>query len=350
MDAQIPLLSKIAQLTTSLGIYQHGKLDLPNPNLGYALEDQARALIVAQEFNHQPLKEIYLRYILKSKRKDGLLFQYAFDDQGFLDNEDQAETRKAQEAYGITVWGLIKSGAYLENKEAESILSNLKNNAENWSSPRAMATALIGLSSLKKEENLEKEITRSLLEFFQKVATPRWSWFENTLTYANAILPWALWEEALLRNNPQAAEIAKKSTLFLLKNYQTRGVPSPVGNNGWFPKDGVRTVYDQQTIESGYLVCCLEKAYLVTKEEIFFDWAKKWWGWFFGNNLQKVSLVKNDWSCYDGLAPWGPNLNQGAESNLCFLLALQAAKRMKILQPEIAKLFLENEVTKNRNQ
>ena len=43
-------LKKIRSMTSSFGIYQHGKLNKPNPEFGYAIEDQARALIIVDEF------------------------------------------------------------------------------------------------------------------------------------------------------------------------------------------------------------------------------------------------------------------------------------------------------------
>ena len=47
-------LKKIKLLTTNTGIYQHGKLNKPNPEFGYAIEDQARALI-AVSYTHLTL-------------------------------------------------------------------------------------------------------------------------------------------------------------------------------------------------------------------------------------------------------------------------------------------------------
>ena len=39
-------------------------------------------------------------------------------------------------------------------------------------------------------------------------------------------------------------------------------------------------------------------------------------------------MLDENWACYDALTPHGVNLNQGAESNICFLMAYLAAKRM----------------------
>lgn len=75
-------LKKIRSMTSDIGIYQHGKLDKPDPEFGYALEDQARALIVADEFEDKKLKDIYLNFIFKAQREDGLLYHFYYENNG----------------------------------------------------------------------------------------------------------------------------------------------------------------------------------------------------------------------------------------------------------------------------
>ncbi|MCX6384190.1 MAG: hypothetical protein NTV16_06885 [Actinobacteria bacterium] len=45
-----------------------------------------------------------------------------------------------------------------------------------------------------------------------------------------------------------------------------------------------------------------------------------------------MPLIDKDFACYDALNPEGVNLNQGAESNICFLMAYLSAKRMGIVK------------------
>jgi hypothetical protein len=44
MKNNLTPLKKISQLTTKLGIYQHGHLTSPDPRFGYALEDHKAEL------------------------------------------------------------------------------------------------------------------------------------------------------------------------------------------------------------------------------------------------------------------------------------------------------------------
>ncbi len=63
-------------------------------------------------------------------------------------------------------------------------------------------------------------------------------------------------------------------------------------------------------------------AYEITKEPRWLDLAQAAFDWFFGRNCMGVSLYDfAQGACYDGLTPHGPNLNQGAESTIAFLLA-----------------------------
>ena len=330
MESNQPQLSRILRLTTTTGIFQHSKEEPPNPVHGYALEDQARALIAVNGFDRKDFEKIYLDFIIRAKRKDGLLYQYYYENIGFKNNSFKKTTIASNEALGIVVWSLYKTNSQNYSPEISTILNNLEKSASLWTSPRAIASALIGLSTLDNQKELEKTLLKTLKEHFADCSKPDWIWFENYFCYANAILPWALWEVALSRKDEQAKEIAEKSTKFLLETCQVDGIPCPIGNNGWYVKGKEKAIYDQQPIDPAYMVCCLEKAFETTKDNYYLDWAKKWWSWFLGNNINKVSMVTDDSSCYDGLTKEGPNKNSGAESSICFIMAYLAAKRLNI--------------------
>lgn len=322
------LLKKLRQLTTKTGIYQHGKLKEPDPTFGYALEDQARALIVAHEFGAKDLEEIYLNFIIKAQNKNTFLNQYYYEDQrGFVEDITPTTVLDRQEAYGITLWALLSTNDF-QNEEIKVSFDQICTNAYSWISPRAIAAALIGLASLSSQNSLEKGLVEKLKSFYKSVAIEDWQWFENYLTYANAILPWACWEISLSRNDKDIERIAEATTKFLIETCQVQGVPAPIGNQNWYKKGEKKALFDQQPIDAAYMVCCLEKAYLYTKDQFYLNWAEKWWKWFWGNNINKISLIDKDYACHDSLNKEGINLNQGAESNICFLMAGLAAKRL----------------------
>ena len=242
-------------------------------------------------------------------------------------NEEYNSKTNIKEAYGITLWSLL---ATKNNKDDDikKIIKNLIKDAHNWTSPRAISAALLGLLNLDYQCSLENELKVKLHNFYFETHSDNWIWFENYLVYANAIIPWALWEIYLKRKCKTSFEIAKKTTEFLINNCQENNIPSPIGNKGWYLRGSNKALFDQQPIDPGYMVCCLEKAYYATKDNIYLDWAEKWYKWFWGNNIKNISLIDKNFACYDALTPEGVNLNQGAESNICFLMAYLAAKRL----------------------
>src|SRR5204863_8743625 len=81
--------------------------------------------------------------------------------------------------------------------------------------------------------------------------------------------------------------------------------------------------FDQQPVEAMAMVEACAEAYRVTKQEIWFDRARTFLDWFTGNNDTGASLYDHQTGgCRDGLRADGPNLNQGAESTLAWLIAL----------------------------
>lgn len=330
MKKKIDPLSKIKQLTSEIGIYQFGNGEVPDPKKGFALEDQARALIVVHQFHEEKLENIYVNFILRSFRKDGYFNQFYYEDsRGFVEDPTPITVEDKEEAYGATLWALLSTNHFKEAK-VEPIVKQLEKLAENFSYPRAIANSLLGLCSLPKATDLENILVDRLLEYYRKTTTTNWHWFENHLAYANAILPWACWEIYLKRNNLEAKKIAEEATNFLIEQCQINEIPTPIGNDNWFKKDGNKAIFDQQPIDVAYMICCLEKAFDATKNDLYLDWAKKWWGWFWGENIKKIPVVTSKYYCYDGLRQNGVNLNQGAESNICFIMAFLAAQRMKL--------------------
>ena len=324
-------LKKIRSMTSTIGIYQHGRLNKPDSEFGYALEDQARALIIASEFKEENLQKIYLYFILKAQREDGLLhhFYYENNGRGLFKNEEFNSKPNIKEAYGLTLWSLLATNIN-KDEDVKKIIKNLIKDAYSWTSPRAISSALLGLLNLDYHNSLENELKIKLHNFYFNSCSNNWVWFENYIVYANALIPWTLWEVYLKRKCKISFEIAKRTTEFLIKNCQINNIPSPIGNKGWYFKGSNKALFDQQPIDSSYMVCCLEKAYYATEDNFYLTWAEKWYKWFWGNNINNTPLIDANFACYDGLTPKGVNLNQGAESNICFLMAYLAAKRLGI--------------------
>jgi len=216
--------------------------------------------------------------------------------------EEYTSKSNVKEAYGITLWSLLTTNTSKDD-DIKNIIKNLIKDSQSWASPRAISTALLGLLNLDNQDSLENELKIKLHNFYFSSRSDSWEWFENYLVYANAIIPWALWEIYLKRNCKISFEIAKKTTDFLIKICQENNLPSPIGNNGWYLRNKKKALFDQQPIDAGYMVCCLEKAYYATNDILYLNWADKWYKWFWGNNIKNTVLVDEDFACYDALTP-----------------------------------------------
>jgi hypothetical protein len=140
------------------------------------------------------------------------------------------------------------------------------------------------------------------------------------MTYANAVLPHALFVAA--RRWPKEAflEVAEASFAFLDQETTAANVFWPVGNDGWYPHGEDKAPYDQQPVEGVTMAEAALAAFDLLPQEKYLAAFRRARGWFHGHNSLQLPLVDaQHGACYDGLRPSGVNRNQGAESTLAFL-------------------------------
>jgi hypothetical protein len=100
---------------------------------------------------------------------------------------------------------------------------------------------------------------------------------------------------------------------------------APAG--GWAPGEP-RPGFDQQPVEAAAMADACGLAWSLTGDDRWKDHLDRAGRWFLGSNDREVTLYDVDTGgCYDGLTPSGPNLNQGAESTLAALSALQQVSK-----------------------
>ena len=96
-----------------------------------------------------------------------------------------------------------------------------------------------------------------------------------------------------------------------------------VGNAGWHSRDGARADSDEQPIDAAAFVLAFRGAYLATGDHRYLRRMRESFAWFLGANRLGASVYDSATAgCRDGLGAAAPNLNQGAESTICFLLSL----------------------------
>jgi hypothetical protein len=125
---------------------------------------------------------------------------------------------------------------------------------------------------------------------------------------------------------------------------------TPVGNQGWYPKDGSKAQYDQQPLEAAAMIGACIEAYECTQREDWVQLASTCFNWFLGKNDQQIKLYDHtSGGCRDGLMQNGVNENQGAESTLSYLTSLIAiynlrgltGKNLDAAQAELQEDLLE---------
>jgi hypothetical protein len=105
---------------------------------------------------------------------------------------------------------------------------------------------------------------------------------------------------------------------------------SPIGNSHWWHRTAERSQFDQQPIEASTMVSAAAVALRATGCKRYLDAAEAAYGWFLGDNDLGVALADPArGACYDGLTPTGPNENQGAESTLMWLTALEQMRELR---------------------
>ena len=161
--------------------------------------------------------------------------------------------------------------------------------------------------------------------------TPRWRWFCDELTYANALVPHALLRaSARLEGMPGAGrfrDVALDAGEFVLANTVRDGRFDAVGNRGWLRKAGGHAVFDQQPIDAGYAARCWAADAALTGDDRYAEAARLAVAWFYGRNRIGQALFDvRTGACYDGFSEQGVNLNQGAESALACIFAHLAAE------------------------
>lgn len=158
-----------------------------------------------------------------------------------------------------------------------------------------------------------------------------WQWPEPILTYENALLPHALLV-AGSRLGDDDLRVTGRRVLDWLIGVQTTadGTFSPIGSTGWWPRGGPRSRFDQQPIEATSMILAAEAALRETGHEAYRHVIESAYGWFLGANDVGVPVADpSTGGCHDGLTPRGVNLNEGAESTLMWLTALEHVRSMR---------------------
>lgn len=362
-------LDHLARLTDDTGILQHAAFSVSNRNHGYCSDDNARALIVAvkaqqmQQIDEadnillKKLKDIYLGFLLHAFNPEtGRFYNFMSYSRQWLE-----EAAGSEDAHGRALWAL---GITVSNGKLNSDISLASNlflralsASESFRSPRAIAFTILGIDAyleIFSGDSTAKRIYTVLAERlcnqFESNAADDWPWLENLLAYDNAKIPHALLAAGSRLHRREITQRGLNTLKWLLSIQIESSHLVPVGNHGWFERDGHKARFDQQPLEAYALVETSIAAYQIDGKQFWVDQAEICFSWFLGNNDLRMPMYNPDTGgCRDGLHVDSANQNEGAESTLAWLLSLLAMYQLSDNDVIHASKII-NRVKQNINQ
>ncbi len=356
-------LDHIKKLTTDFGMIQFSKINQPDIESGYTLDDNARALIamcmhieLTGDKGDMKYIQTYLDFIRYCLQPDGFFLNYVDIERRFT---KQNYTANLSDANGRAIWALgfiISKRAVLPEiliTKAEEIMRLAICGIDKMHSTRAMAFTIKGLYYFNLELKstkvsiLIKTLADRLVQMYRHESEQKWQWYESYLTYANSILPEALLFAWIDSGDENYKSIAKESFDFLLSLTFKKNRIKVISNKSWMQKgamlkDDREFQHGEQPIDVAYTILAINSFYKVYKEENYFNKMETAFNWFLGkNHLHQIIYNPCTGGCYDGLEENNVNLNQGAESTVSYLLArLTVERKLNIYHKEMS--YYEN--------
>ncbi|HML84347.1 MAG TPA: hypothetical protein PKE52_04220 [Bacteroidales bacterium] len=325
-------------MTTDVGIIQFSKVNQPDIESGYTLDDNARALIALSMYYKStgdkeslPLIQRYLNFIQLCQLPNGDFVNYIDKNRQISKQNNEVNlddsNGRAIWALGhlISIIGVIPSETI---SQAVKIIKKAIFHIESINSTRAMAFAIKGLSlyntTINTPENsvLIRSLANRIVEMYKHESKKGWEWYEAYLTYANSVIPEAILYAWLLTGEAVYKNTAIASLKFLISNtFKENGI-EVISNKGPFQKGMQPELYGEQPIDVAYTIMTLSKFYEALHDEEYLKKMIIAFNWFLGNNrLHQIVYNPCTGGCYDGLEELNVNLNQGAESTISYLLA-----------------------------
>lgn len=340
-------LDHLDRMTDSTGLIQHAIYSIPRRDSGYTTDDNARALrLCARLWDEQPDERMlarvscYLSFIEHAHCPvrgfhNFLSYQRNWlDANGTGDCQGQAVLALSQ----VLVSGLPAGFRALARELLDGALPALAG----LRSLRAQAYVIQAWASLSRAgvedigtlEDIARLAADRLVECYHRSQRSDWDWFESRMTYANAVLPHALFDAAERWPDESYLSIAEASFGFLDLATTTispsphggegRGEGGlafwPIGNRDWYSHGEEKSLYDQQPIEASTMAAAALAGFQARGDDKYLKVFFRVYEWFLGrNSLQQPLIDEQSGACFDGLQPAEANRNQGAESTLAYL-------------------------------
>lgn len=339
-------LDHVLRMSDGTGILQHARFNVPNYHEGYCTDDNARGYILCNllgELSGRPqvenldrLSTSYLAYLSAALHTRTGRFR------NFMSHGRQwLEEAGSEDSHARALWALGVGAGRSRNDGHQKLSIQIFELGlpvtETFHSPRAWAFTLLGIHEFLRRvqthsmvNGIRELLTEKLVKMWKGYATDNWPWFEAKATYDNARLCQALLLSGQYMPCSEALEIGLQSLRWLASIQKTQaGHFRPIGNQGFYEKNGSRADFDQQPVEAQAMVSACLEAFRATQDASWSSEAKRAFEWFLGRNDLGLPLYdSSSGGCSDGLHPDRVNENQGAESTLAFQLSLAEMNSM----------------------
>lgn len=331
-------------LSTDIGIMQHAQEARPDPSHGYCTDDVARALLV--DLLHQ--RELGWDAVETSVARNVAFMGEAFEastgrfrnlrraDGVWLDvpGSEDADARALLAL--ATVIGSAPTGSICS--DATALFELAIPTASQVHSLRPLSSVILACEAavcgglvdevMGTYRGAADDLWRS---FGDLEADISWPWPGGVVTYENELPTQALLVAGHRLDRPDMIQAGLRVLDWLIEaQTNADGHLSSVGNQGWWPRGGVAARYDQQPISATTLLLAAETAFDKTGAPHYRDAVESAYSWFLGRNdvLTPVAEPANG-ACNDGIGPAGVSRNQGAESTLMWLIALEHVRGLR---------------------
>ena len=330
------VLDHLDRMTDSTGMIQHAIYSIPRRDSGYTTDDNARALrlcvrLCSDRAERRMLNRVtrYLGFMQFAQSADGGFHNFLSYQRSWLDE------RGSDDCQGQAVRALAEVLASSKlpddhRRLARELIAALLPTLVDVRSPRAQAYIVLAWEHLCRAEvadaaaleNIAWCAARRLVECFERCRSPEWQWYEPRMTYANAVLPHALFAASRRWPTERFLSIAETSFIFLDRETTAEGVFWPIGNVGWHAPQQRKALHDQQPVEAATMAEAALAGFTMRNDDKYLATFWRAHNWFHGQNSLRQPLADADrGACCDGLHASDINRNQGAESTLAYLWA-----------------------------
>ena len=331
-------------LTTEIGIMQHAQGARPDPSHGFCTDDVARALMV--DLLHQ--RELGWEAVATNAERNVAFLAEAFEgstgrfrnlrrwDGAWLDipGSEDADARALQALAEV----IASAPAGTVRDDASALFERAFSSASHVSSLRPQATVILACEAVAQTRGFDV-----VADVYQRVANDlwrsfagcesdtAWPWPEALVTYENELPPQALIVAGRRLKRPRMVQ-AGLHVLDWLIDTQTGedGRLRTIGNAGWWARGGHVARHDQQPISTTTLLLAAESAFKETADPRYREAMESAYGWFLGRNDAHAPVADpTSGAGADGIGPAGVSHNQGAESTLMWLIALEHIRDLR---------------------